>query len=86
MTEITILPLYCYVLCVCYTRTHTHNQLFSLFLLLIGLILSAVGTGLDQWSQFNTERRDPDSGIIDGGTSKTQGLLRRCVVKEICND
>ena len=50
-------------------------QLFALILLLLGLILAAVGTGLAQWARFETEREFPDEGrstVSNGHTYKTQ--------------
>ena len=50
-------------------------QLFALILLLLGLILAAVGTGLTQWARFETEREFPDEGrstVSNGRTYKTQ--------------
>lgn len=50
-------------------------QLFALCLLLLGLILAAVGTGLTQWARFETEREFPDesrNSVSNGRTYKTQ--------------
>ena len=70
------------------THLTSSHQLFSLILLLIGLILGAVGTGLDEWSRLKTERSFPDSerSGTDGSTTKTQGLLRRCISYSLTND
>lgn len=45
------------------------------------MILGAVSVGIGQWSRFETERRD--SGVIDGATFKTQGLLSRCISYDV---
>lgn len=65
-----------------HTRTCTDTvyrlyaiQLFAACLLLVGLILAAVGTGLTQWARFETEREFPDdarSTVSNGRTYKTQ--------------
>ena len=54
-----------------------HMQLFSLILLVLGVILGSVSIGIGQWSRLDTDR--VDGGLLDGATVKTQGLLSRCV-------
>jgi hypothetical protein len=59
--------------------------LFAVCLLLLGLILAAVGTGLTHWGRFETKREFPDdarSTVSNGRTFKTQGLLTRCIEYE----
>lgn len=71
---------------------HTHTpctptpQLFSLILLVIGLILGAVGTGLNQWARLDTVRSFSSGGTADGATYKTQGLLERCISYDLSTD
>ena len=41
------------------------------------MILGAVSIGIGQWSRLETVRSD--EGVPDGATTKTVGLLDRCI-------
>lgn len=48
-----------------------------------------MGTGLDRWSRFDTERRFPNddrAGLTDGSTFKIQGLFKRCISYELSDN
>ena len=75
------------ILAICCLHTCSFNfpkQLFTLFLLAVGVVLGSVGMGIGEWSRFDTDR--VDNLVVDGSTFKTVSLLSRCVSYELTQE